>query len=146
MQFVVLLALLTVTLVFDLSNQSILFGPTTRATPFKPQQSFGSLLCIHRPEHALHMEHLKRSQKDDISIDPELPTDPSRSSPTNFLNDTQGLSPRSWPPSLETTLTATFRAVVTILSLLNVGFTWRLHGTYAARLLILKVVLDTDPA
>ena len=65
----------------------------------------------------------KRSHRGEISFSP--------SSSTTNTNQSNVSSPEkfpSWPPTAETIVTAIFRAVVTILSLLNVNFTWRLHG------------------
>ena len=66
----------------------------------------------------------KRSPHGEVSLSPG---DAFRS--LSQANSTSGeTSSQAWPPTVETILTVTFRAVVTVLSLLNVGFTWRIHG------------------
>ena len=65
----------------------------------------------------------KRSHQVEISFSPS-----SSATNTNQSNTLGQQESSAWPPTAETILTAIFRAVVTILSLLNVNFTWRLHG------------------
>ena len=85
-----------------------------------------------RPAFFVHYRALKRARKDDLSISPgaSLPFPPSYGSPSdNTTNDTTGIA--SLPgrsPSIETVATAIYRAVLTVLTLFNVNFTWRIHG------------------
>ena len=74
----------------------------------------------------------KRSHQGEIAVSPG---DPSPSPPTSALSDqsnqtnvTSSQESSSWLPSTDTIVTAVFRAVITILSLLNANFTWRIHG------------------
>lgn len=80
----------------------------------------------------------KRSPKGDISIEP------GAFHSGNTLNATQipgQESSQRWTPTFEGILTAIFRAVITILSLLNVNFTWRVHGR-SSRLTIFRVYVN----
>ena len=66
----------------------------------------------------------KRSHHGEVSVSPGEGLQPS-----SQANSTSGQqSSNLWPPTVETILTVIFRVVVTLLSLLNVGFTWRIHG------------------
>ena len=81
--------------------------------------------CLHKPERPF-----KRSYEGEVSI---APRDPLQQAPSSISNSNQTRNDNSkttqwWPPSSEAVLTAVFRAVVTLLSLLNVNFTWRIHG------------------
>ena len=75
---------------------------------------------------------LKRAPKDDLSISPGalLPSPPSygprSDNTTNNTADVASLP--GWSPSIESIVTAIFRALLTILTLFNVSITWRIHG------------------
>ena len=79
-----------------------------------------------------HYRALKRARKDDLSISPgaSLPSPPSYSSPSeNTTNNTTDIaSLPGWSPSIDTIVTAIFRAILTVLTLFNVNITWRIHG------------------
>ena len=71
----------------------------------------------------------ERSPHSEVSLSPDNPSS-SSSSATNWTQSrgSHDQSSSNWPPTTETLVTAVFRAIITILSLLNVGFTWRIHG------------------
>lgn len=83
----------------------------------------------------------KRYPKSDISIEPGAapppPNPPSNndSNEPNTIHASAQQNAHSWTPTLGTILTAIFRAIITILSLLNVNITWRIHGTRMAPIL-----------
>lgn len=75
---------------------------------------------------------LRRARKDDVSISPGslLPSPPSYGPRSdNTTNNTADSANLPWSsPSIETIITAIFRACLTILTLFNVNITWRIHG------------------
>ena len=85
-----------------------------------------------RPAFFAHYRALKRARKDDLSVslDASLPSSPSYGSrsdnTTNTTTDVASLP--SWSPSIDTIVTAIFRALLTVLTLFNVNITWRIHG------------------
>ena len=85
-----------------------------------------------RPAVFAHYRALKRAREDELSISPGalLPSPPSYVSPSNnTTNDTTDIARLSvWSPSVETIVTAIFRAFLTVLALFNVNITWRIHG------------------
>lgn len=74
----------------------------------------------------------KRSHKIDISVfpasSPPIVNSGSEGGNTTLADSAEQSYPSSWAPTWETTITAIFRAVITILSLLNINITWRIHG------------------
>ena len=88
----------------------------------------GTALVLTKAE----LRQNKRSHLDEVSVSPFNPSTTSQqtsSTPnSNRTRDTSQQASQSWPPTTETVLTALFRAIVTVLSLLNVNFTWRIHG------------------
>ena len=98
--------------------------------------------CICQPDLAILLHTTPRQSK--RSYHEKIAVSPADSSPPPPPSPTTGSSPSSsqtntahlqnsklWPPSTETIVTSVFRAVITILSLLNVNFTWRIHGNEA---------------
>ena len=85
-----------------------------------------------RPAFFEKYRALKRAHKDDHSISPGalLPSPPSYGPRSdNTINNTADIaSLPGWSPSIESIVTAIFRALLTILTLFNVNFTWRIHG------------------
>lgn len=76
---------------------------------------------------ASHPHQSKRSHNKNISITPgSLPVPPN-----NIKASTSGYNSTSGPgvPTVDTIITTIFRALITILSLLNLNINWRLHGT-----------------
>ena len=85
-----------------------------------------------RPAFFAHYRALKRARKDELSISPGalLPSPPSYGSPSDntTYTTTDSASLPGWSPSVETIVTAIFRALLTVLTLFNVNITWRIHG------------------
>ena len=85
-----------------------------------------------RPAFFAHYRALKRARKDDLSISPgaSLPSPPSYGSPSdNITNNTTDIASQpGWSPSIDTIVTAIFRALLTVLTLFNVNITWRIYG------------------
>ena len=109
--------------IIDLSSPFVLPLPRQRQL-----HQADSSFCVKDPYHTLPPPSAPRSKR---SHDGEISISPDSFSPPSPLNHTQASTPATdqwWPPTAETVLTAVFRAVVTILSLLNVNFTWRIHG------------------
>ena len=85
-----------------------------------------------RPAFFAHYRALERARKDDLAISPgaSLPSPPSygprNDNTTDNTTDFAGLP--DWSPSIETIVTAIFRALLTVLTLFNVNITWRIHG------------------
>ena len=115
----------------------ISFHSPIQASALKPrnirhrmQDNINKVNCTCAPpatQSILDPGQLKRSLPNEISSTPQILSSPNIST----LNKTQVLgqsSTVSWPPTVETIITPIFRAVITILSLLNVNFTWRIHG------------------
>ena len=97
---------------------------TSMTAPMSTPNRFNRSCCAC---HSESIHRYKRSPHGEVSLSPG---DPFQSS--SQANSTLGeISSHSWPPTIDTLVTVIFRAVVTILSLLNVGFTWRIHGTSA---------------
>ena len=74
----------------------------------------------------------KRSYQGELSKSPGDFFQQPASSVTNSTqsNDSGSQAVSWWPPSTETILTAIFRAIMAVLSLLNINVTWRIHGEY----------------
>ena len=85
-----------------------------------------------RPAFFEKYRALKRAHKDDLAISPgsSLLSPPSYGSRSdNITNNTADIPNLPWSsPSIETIVTAIFRALLTILTLFNVNITWRIHG------------------
>ncbi len=85
-----------------------------------------------RPAFFEHYRAHKRARKDNVSISPGalLPSPPSYGPRMdNTTNHTTDIANLPWSsPSIETIVTAIFRALITILTLFNVNITWRIHG------------------
>ena len=89
--------------------------------------------CVYVTSHMASLERrdLKRLHDRDIEISSK--SLPSSLSFNNTRNDSvpaaaaKSESP-SWFPTVDSTVTIVFRAVVTILSLLNINISWRIHG------------------
>ena len=81
-------------------------------------------------------QQIKRSHQREVSVSPEtLFQQPSSSNTNSTESQSSGFQAVSWwPPSTETILTAVFRAVMAIMSLLNMNVTWRIHGQSIASL------------
>ena len=103
----------------------------TTDVPARCMSIAGRLTCSNK--------RLKRSRKGEFSISPPSPpsspsapslTPISRAPKKTNHTSTSSAAPnlQSWTPLLERILTAVFRAVITILTLFNVNFTWRIHG------------------
>ena len=101
-----------------------------QAQTLQPYQS-SCVPCICPPR--LESRYKRSHPNGEVSVSPGDSLQQPRSSDTNSsrYHQDDAQSVQWWPPSLETVLTAIFRAIVTILSLLNVNFTWRIHGQRA---------------
>ena len=90
---------------------------------------------IHRPNRYSDLSHHeKRSERSELSISPSTasPVLPSVNS-TQESNPPESAMERSIPPwvsSSETIVTAIFRTVMMILTLMNVNVSWKIHGMY----------------
>ncbi|KAL2042586.1 hypothetical protein N7G274_004345 [Stereocaulon virgatum] len=88
--------------------------------------------CICLPSTLIQLKphHPKRNHGKDIQSSPNL-LPASHPSSGNTSSTTTQSPPSTKPFTFDTIITATFRAVITILSLLNVNITWRLHAHHA---------------
>ena len=84
---------------------------------------------VKQPPCLCSSSHIRRSHQAEVSMSPgEMSSSPSQNASSSQTTSPNQEQTKLWPPTMETVLTATFRVFITILSLLNVNFTWRLHG------------------
>ena len=106
-----------------------------QAQTLQPYQS-SCVPCICPPR--LESRYKRSHPNGEVSVSPEGSFRQPQSSDANFSRyyeyDTQ--STQGWPQFLDTVLTALFRTIVTVLSLLNVNFTWRIHGQWTWTLIV----------
>lgn len=84
--------------------------------------------CLALTSH----RRLKRSHGNNVQLSPgSIPASPPPSSNVSNGSDLTRIPTSklpSWLPTLDTIVTAAFRAIITSLTLFNVNITWRLHG------------------
>ena len=130
---------LALSIMITLSTLSPTFGVASPTDGLTPRPAGNISGCCtpcpsigDRPAFFAHYRALKRARKDDLSISPgaSLPSPPSYGShkDNTTKNTTDIGSSPGWSPSIETIVTAIFRALLTVLTLFNVNITWRIHG------------------
>ena len=124
-----------------LPSQLNVFNTKKQKIPSRDQTNCLPCICGSRVNSGFNHAGIlqsKRSHPGEVSMSPSEPSislqqspSPANSSQAHVFDQQKS---QLWPPTVETVLTALFRAVVTVLSLLNVNFTWRIHGSYMTRL------------
>lgn len=98
----------------------------------------GYVAVLHLHTNSMLRTRIKRSQSGKISLSPESAPPPyirpDNSTKTNTTLPIQQPSRNtpSWISTLEYVITPIFRAVILLLTLLNVDITWRIHGQWLA--------------
>lgn len=122
---------------------SILFRFSSNASPLAavhrrtstmdhPNDSYRPNILRHPTSPTALEPPPKRYLESNMSIESQAPPLPSSKNDTTLLDKPYTSSHQacpSWLPNLESIVTGVFRAFLTILSLLNINFTWRIHGT-----------------
>ena len=89
--------------------------------------------------------HAPESAHREISISPQVGSSADSSNSTSSLLPQKSQNIPPWIPTSEKIITAIFRAFMAILTLVNVNFTWRIHGMQHP-LRILELHLMSIPA